>query len=271
MGAPVVPLNSGAASVDGMSSATPSSTVRTVTIDALIPEKPGRSVLILSDPRTVLPQPDNLPIGPGTFFVAGDSVILQDRVNNVFAFYKKGRRVDSIELPDINCCIDMFVQGDSYWLLSSDQIIYRFKRTSGGNRLLPVEHHDFESHDATWLQPDGLNIVVQTEVGEMVPLAGPGPLSPAVRMDTRKNSWVFSDGKVRVRIVPHREPSDLYVIAETPDSWYLWGAVWTSSRSMSSPNGGYVYHINKNGELVNTYTLQLGGGHAAQQVCLRLE
>jgi hypothetical protein len=214
--------------------------------------------MVLDDPRTVIAQPDNQPIGPSTFFVRGDTITIPDRVNDVLGIYRDNKRVDAVTMPDVACCIDLLVKEDHYWLLDGDDQVFEYVRKPGADHLTELNRSEVRGYQPTFLDAEGPNVVVQMFDGERVLATGPGPVMPGAKFDMLKHGWNIDDGSVKAKLMVRHEPVSIHLLARTADSSY-YTVFDDDPKTEERPNAGYVYQLTSRGQLLRTFTLRNGG------------
>ena len=237
---------------------TPTATTPQTEITTLAPLHPGKSTLLVDDPQTILLPTDDDPIGPDTFFVSGDIITIEDRVNGVLVGYRDGRRRDTVEIPPIQCCADMLIQNDRYWLLDGSHTLFEYKRKPGANKLTELNHYDIAGTQPSWVHAEGPNVVVELISGERILAAGPGPVDPGPGGDMLKQGWIIDDGPIQVRVDMRYDPISLSLLTRSADSSY-YRLEEDNPQSDNPPNDGYVYQISNTGHLLRTFTLKNWG------------
>ncbi|MFT3969984.1 MAG: hypothetical protein QM695_06830 [Micropruina sp.] len=62
------------------------------------------------------------PIGPQTFFVAGNTLTVNDYVHNRVTSFRNGQQITSFKAPGLDCCEDLRVDNGVYWLLAGRSV-----------------------------------------------------------------------------------------------------------------------------------------------------
>jgi hypothetical protein len=230
-----------------------------VNITVRPPEKPTGATLIVDDPSTVLAQPDNEPYGPSTFYVQGDTITMDDRVNDKIAIYRNGKRIKNLASTD-NCCADLLINDDHYWILGIDDNEYKvfdYVLKPGAKRLTLVAKYPAAGNPPLWITREGEDIVLQEMGGELHLIAGTAPLVAAPKLTTLKHGFEIGDGQTTIKIATRATPLGIGLVARTDSYDYYW-----VTDNGPGPNYGWIYQLTKAGELFRTYTLVPPGDRA---------
>jgi hypothetical protein len=224
----------------------------TVSITVLPPEKASQATVVVNDPSTVRAVPDSDPYGPSTFYVQGDTITMDDWVNDKIAIYRNGKRIKNLATTD-NCCADLVVNEDHYWILGIDDNDYKvfdYVLKPGAKRLTLVAKHPAAGNPPRWITREGQNIVLQEMGGDLHVIAVPGPLAAAPKFTTLKRAVRITSGQTSTEIATRHGAMGAELVARTDQYDYYWVV-----DDGPLTNYGWIYQLTKAGELVHTYTL----------------
>jgi hypothetical protein len=224
-----------------------------VIITGLPPEKPSRATVVVNDPSTVRAVPDSDPYGPSTFFVQGDTITMDDWVNDKIAVYRNGKRINNLASTD-NCCADLLVNDDHYWILGIDKDskykVFDYVLKTGAHRLTLVAKYPAAGNPPRWITREGQNIVLQETGGELHLIAGAGALAAAPKFTTLKHAVRITSGQTSTEIATRHAAMGAELVARTDQYDYYWVV-----DDGPLTNDGWIYQLTKAGELAHTYTL----------------
>lgn len=233
---------------------TPNETVRVVDVSRT-PRQPSSRVTLVDDGSLVERQTDMEPLGPQAFFVAGDVVTVNDYAKNHLVEYRDSKAFRSAPAPSLDCCQDLRVDSDTYWLLEDGHVdSYRWKNSA----LEPLSRVSLDnSGSAQWefgkLTRVGSTIVATPMVGQAEVVSGPGPVPPEPTFEIHGNTVdVGASGLVISLIVPDPAEDATRLATDGVDAWY-----WITTDN--ALNWGYVYKLSGSGELLASYTLPKPG------------
>lgn len=266
------PAVTGAPASASASPASSASTVAvpTVVVSALPSIKPAKAKEVVNDPSLVEYTPGgDEPQGPGTFSVSGDNVVIDNDLpqQSVLVTYRNGRKVRTVRSPD-DCCIDLRVEGDRYWVLGDDATEWILKK--GANQLTKVkrialppdtDYNYGATPEADYVQWEG-GLLQRTDTGLFaVPSGGPTVLLEGTGTGIAPTDWsMHNEGKTAVI----KDPGFIAKIrtrAKGADADLLsryGGYVYYQVTDNVGPNWGYIYQFTTTGTLVHTYTLHQG-------------
>jgi hypothetical protein len=239
-------------------STSPTPTV--VNITALPPEKPSQATVVVDDPSTVRAVPDSDPYGPSTFYVQGDTITMDDWVNDKIAIYRNGKRIKTLATTD-NCCADLIINEDHYWILGIDDDnqykVFDYVLEPAAKRLTLVAKYPAAGNPPRWITREGQNIVLKETGRALHLIAGPGPLAAAPKLTTINRGFEISDSQTTIKIATRDAPLGITLVTRTDSHDYYW-----VTDNGTGPNYGWIYQLTKAGELVHTYTLVPPGDRA---------
>jgi len=223
----------------------------------------------VNDPSLIdyTPGVDAPPDGPVTFSVSGDDVVTDNELPDqaVLITYRNGRKVRTVRSP-ADCCIDLRVEGDRYWMLGDYATEWVLKKDA--NRLTKVkritlppdtewssrgeENPDAVQWDGGRLERTDTGLFAVPSDGPTIRLEGTGTYPDGPPWHNEGKTLVIEDPGFTARIRTRAEDAEAGVMARYGDYVYY------EITDGVGPNWGYIYQFTTTGTLVDTYTLHQG-------------
>lgn len=238
------------------SPATGTSAVPSPSAPATAPTTPSSGTVVVDDPALVRVRTDYRPVGPNTFAVVDQTVVVADRVAGKLVSYRDGRRADAVTLPD-RSAIDVAIQADQVWLLNAaGTTATQYQRTGAGLQRTTQHRLNAAADQLGW---NGSELVAHVVASNRwVPVV---PGSAAVTNPTFAFDGFtvqVSDGALRFGLPARWQPTEAGLIGRVgTDAFYQVGDSNTDETGKTVQHR-YVYQVDSTGRIVANYTLAAG-------------
>lgn len=212
---------------------------------------------------------------PGSYFVDGATIYLDDRLNHQIVSYRDGRRLDAVAAP-AEPFDEFAVWYGTYYLLSDRLRAY-----------LPEDGHLVETSlpeglgdrsDISRLVVDDDNLIAEGRSGVRRLVDGPGPVPPAPAIESGPNRVTIVDAPLKATVQLGHSSTEVSLLGrDTEHAWYRVCESWTEE-SAGKVTQCYVTEFDADGRHTATYTpvrddtnvfaqdLAVGGGQVYQMV-----
>ena len=244
------------AATPSASPATGSSVTPSPSAPATAPTTPSAGAVVVNDSSLVRARTDYRPVGPNTFAVVGDTVVVADRVAGKLVSYRDGQRTDVVGLPERNA-IDLAIQADQVWLLNAAGTTATEYRRSATGLQRTTQYRLSASADQLGWNGDELvvHVVASNRWVPVVP-GSAAVVNPTFAFDGF--TVQVSDGSLRFGLPARWQPTDARLLGRVgTDAFYLIGDSSTDETDKTVQHR-YVYQVDATGRIVANYTLATG-------------